>query len=465
MSSSRLESAEGGSRLADFLITQKERFLADLKNGNGNGWVVAMGNEAGDLDSVASSIAYATLSTFLEASNSIPLILTPSSLLRLRPENLLALNRSLLPAADPMTVDASAAASVLLHIEDLPVPAENLAEMGVKFALVDHNTLLPQFRKPGTSLSVSGSGSGSGPDPVVAIIDHHEDDGNHSNAPIRFIQVPTGSSASLVTEHFETKWKAAGQKVPSLELSTLLLSSILIDTGGLKAGPKAKTTKSDRKAFKYLLPLSDLSTASSTDTVSLATLEAGEVPSTATTWTSQLLEAKKDVSALSGKELLQRDYKEYELETGVSGVELRVGLSTVPTSLKKWLTKTDGWTGFMDDIDAWMDERKLDVEGVLTTYRSDKGKHRREFLLVYRGNDKSTFDDLVRGLETEGTLLNLEPWSKGDFIKSIQILENGKSNRWGKVWQQGNADATRKQLQPLVKLVVASLGAPKNSQL
>lgn len=36
-----------GGKLADYLRIQKKAFLSDLKGGQANGWVLAMGNEAG----------------------------------------------------------------------------------------------------------------------------------------------------------------------------------------------------------------------------------------------------------------------------------------------------------------------------------------------------------------------------------------------------------------------------------
>jgi hypothetical protein len=47
MSTSVNEADLAGSRLAGFLQSQKELFFGDLKNGNGKGWTVAVGNEAG----------------------------------------------------------------------------------------------------------------------------------------------------------------------------------------------------------------------------------------------------------------------------------------------------------------------------------------------------------------------------------------------------------------------------------
>lgn len=436
------------SNLADWLKSQRESFLYDVRHNKASDWVIAVGNEAGDLDSLASSISYAALSSYLDAQKTIPLILTPANMLRLRPENRLALNRSQVPFEDPNIVASDLTRNVLLHAEQLPVPTEYLAGMGAKFALVDHNSLLSRFVFSGPGPDVQ--------DPVVAIIDHHEDDGKHLQANPRIVQVPTGSCASLVAQHFAEKWRAAGQTgVPSSELSTLLISAQLIDTAGLKASAKSKTTETDRRAFEFLLPMSDLAAAGGGG-VTLASLESGEVPDAVKAWADELDDVKNDVSTLSGADLLRRDYKEYDMVTGRKDKSMRVGLSTVPLGVKDWLGKVGGWKAFMEDVQGFIYERELEVCAVLTSYRSEKrGKHKRELLVVYQGKHKAdlaNFRALQSGLQSIGTELELETWDKGGdgIMKSIGFLHHGNAHRWGWIWDQKNAGATRKQVQPIM---------------
>ncbi len=332
--------------------------------------------------------------------------------------------------------------SSLLHAADLPRPTSELARLGARFALVDHNTLLPPFRSDAA-------------EPVAVILDHHADEGSHGSAE-RIIQVPTGSCASLVAQHFRPQWQAsvrgpAGKQAGPIpaELATLLIESILIDTGGLKvkADGASKTTQTDIDAAEFLLPLSTLPTQ---DGEGFVTLSSG-TPPFLKTLTDDLFAAKSNVTALSTRELLLRDYKEYDLPTAAPGRSLRVGLSTVPLGLKPWLSRPDGgWAAFVPAALGWMDERALDVEGVLTTYRSAKGSHRRELVLIVRSS-RGDFDALVRGLEADAAL-ELRPWGAKDGLgegEEIKVLTEGKG-MWGKVWQQGNAGATRKQVAPLV---------------
>ncbi|KAK8849738.1 hypothetical protein IAR55_005073 [Kwoniella newhampshirensis] len=439
-------------RLAGFLASQRDLFLGDLEEGKGKGWTVVMGNEAGDLDSIASSIAYAQLSSSLLAQRTIPLTLTPSSLMKLRPENLLAFQMAQIPP------------SALLHPESLPIPTTELASLGVNFALVDHNRLLPAFGDNGE---------------VLAIIDHHDDEGAHPNAPVREITVPTGSCSSLVVKHFRPQWeaslKAGGGPVPQ-ELATLLLSAMLIDTGGLKSGGKATPVDYDSAAFLY--PISTLSSSDSevsatqtNTTLTSSSLEA-QVPSTLANTAENLLETKMDVSGLSTYDLLLRDYKEYALPTSSSAYPtLKVGLSTVPLGLKKWLEKEeDGWQTLLSEVDQYMEAKTLDIEGILTTYRSEKkGKGKRELVIIVRSGGvirdsakaQQVLQDLGRGLEGSGELLALEEWDKGSWLKKFnkkrQLGGGEGENRWFKVWQQGNARSTRKQVAPLLRDLIAKL--------
>ena len=392
-----------------------------------------------DLDSLSSSIGFAYLSQTLRAERSIPLILTPSSLMRLRPENQLVLRNCRIPL------------SSLLHLESIPDP-KALAGLGAKFALVDHNRLLPAF----ASAQASADGSEN---PVVAIIDHHDDEHQHESAPLRELTVPTGSCASLVTEHFQSTWTSAnsspagqaGSPIPP-ELATLLLSAILIDTAGLKAGGKATTV--DNTAASFLYPLSSLSGAASTESASLL---APDGSSGIAQLTSELQKAKYNVSDMSTHDLLLRDYKEYTLPTASSSFPaLQVGLSTVPLGLKDWVKRDGGWDALLKGVDEQMAGRKLDIEGVLTTFENKNGKHRRELLVVLGtgraigdlSTAKRVLQELEHGLEGS-TQIELTPWDKNSELFSKQG-ELDSSARIARVWRQDNAKATRKQVAPLM---------------
>jgi exopolyphosphatase len=310
---------------------------------------------------------------------------------------------------------------------------------------------------------------------VDLIIDHHDDEHVHEGAE-RLIQVPTGSCASLVTKHFQSMWNSAnsspagisGSPVPP-EVATLLLSAIVIDTGGLKAGGKAVPV--DYGSASFLYPLSTFGSSSSTPSVpesgGITISTTSPIPNDLAEFSKKLLEEKYDVSTLSTHDLLLRDYKEYILPTSATDFpSLQVGLSTVPVSIKKQLEKeSEGWTSYMSALERYMTEKNLDIEGILTTYKSQKkAKHKRELLFVVRSGSsiktseeaKRVRDELVEGLEASGDILELEVWGEKQSLKlnkkaqeGEDVLDSGNGGRWGKVWVQGNDKATRKQVAPL----------------
>jgi exopolyphosphatase len=311
----------------------------------------------------------------------------------LRPENLAALSESGTDVSD------------LLCVDDLSEGSRPLSSLDVSWALVDHNRLSPRL----------GHGR------VVGVIDHHEDEGLYLDATPRLIQVPTGSCASLVTVHFQTLIE---RMVPPT-LANLLLSAILIDTSNLKS----KTTETDTKAVELLISRSSLS--SSMSPVSQALSEKHQ----------RLKTQKADIGSLSLRDLLRRDYKEYETENG-----WRLGLSSTPNSLGDWSSRQGGWKAIWTAVDQWVEERNLDIVGVLSSFRgkSKKGhdKHLRELLLAVRR--KELLDILT--IVEKAPELELGEWKGGD----AQV----KNSDMKRVWQQGNTRATRKQVAPLLNQLI-----------
>jgi exopolyphosphatase len=359
----------------------------------------------------------------------------------LRPENLLAFKNAHIPL------------SVLLHPESLQVPTTDLASLGVRFALVDHNRLLPQF------VPTSGDTTGL----VHAVIDHHDDEGLYKDAEIRMIKVPTGSASSLVTKHFMPQWQAAlsgpaaaaGSPIPN-ELATLLMSAQLIDTHGLKIKEGGKATPVDLEAAAFLYPLTPWAAGDSVTPSSLST----STPEPVAEQNALLSEAKFNVSYLSTHDLLLRDYKEYTLPTAsFSFPNLRVGLSTVPLGLKDWLERDGNWPTYLAAADKFTVERNLDVEGVLTTFKSKKGNSKRELLLLVRVGGalddkaaKRVMAELEEGLAGNEEL-GLEPWEKKGWKRFLKREEKhglDGERRYGRVWTQGNAGATRKKVAPIM---------------
>ncbi|GAA5833386.1 hypothetical protein JCM9279_001509 [Rhodotorula babjevae] len=445
----------------DQLAQDKRDFVAAVDAHTTRDWVVAVGNEAGDLDSLASALAYAHFAAQREPASSsrrfVPLILTARTDLHLRPENVLALEA------------AGVTSDLLVTIDDLPsasASSSSTLAAGASFALVDHNSLLAPFRS-----NPSDPSDPTDDARVASIVDHHADEGRHLGATPRRIEV-TGSCSSLVADHF-LGTAADGNVHGNLDVPTavadLLLSSIMIDTRLKLVADGGKATPLDVSALHALLPLSSFATSSSV--VNASSSSATDPPSPAAlaalkAHNDRLGHAKEDVAHLSARDLLRRDYKEYL----VSGV--RYGLSTVPLPLSTLLdadpstslAPEDRVARLVEATRSWMDERELDMAGVLTSYvhvkrKSGKeGKHRRELALVLRGKAvrAHALEGVFKALEGDA-VLELKEWKDASVYGVAEggwkAGEGEGKDRW-RIWQQGNDRATRKQVAPSMKSAV-----------
>lgn len=325
----------------------------------------------------------------------------------------------------------------LFCIDD--IPTKSLLHLtSSQFALVDHNRLDSLF---------SAGGAFPNPPKVVAIIDHHEDEGFYKDADPRLITVPVGSCASLVTQYFTGSWTKASLSPPA-ELATLLLCAIFIDTRGLKPGSKAVPL--DHSAAEFLFPKSTLAISSGNimghDDVRRLVLT--------------LDERKQSVGHLSTRDLLRRDYKESTFHSPAhSSHDITVGIATVPLSPKLWFQK-EASPKFWASMDAWIEERGLDALGVLCTYHSpNSGRHKRQNLWIVKHGNESLKKALWRGLESSDELkLKRKLMNKNSKSEGMSRLPDGDivtaNGSVARMWEQGNAKATRKVVAPLVRQII-----------
>ena len=370
-----------------------------------------MTNLRPDLDSLASAIAYAWYATCHLGQPTVPLLQTPREDLSLRAENLYALEFSGIDPAHLLTGD------------ELPA---GLPPAG-KYALLDHNALTGRF-------------AGNENARVVAIVDHHADESHHPEASPRIVESPTGSCSSLIGRLIQKEWDA-GMGRP---LGRLLLCAVLIDTGGLKPGGKAEMA--DWEVAPFLLEKAELVSAGAGEIVDVHDVkEAKEL-------TRILSTRKSSVGLLSPRDLIRRDYKEYQFVPAwtAEGSHL-VGLASVPRSIEA-ITGGDekGRQELATACAAWIKERGLDVLGILTSWKDEgkgkgKGKHRREMLWVVRENEEVE-SRLWKGLEGSAEL-------------ELDRKESGMEGAAGRdlkmrVYDQANNAATRKVIAPLVKAII-----------
>ena len=422
--------------LSTFLWAQKSGYLRAVGEGETQKdvWTISMGNEAGglfldlarsftrilmtlDLDSLASAIAYAWYSTRHLGQPTVPLLQTPREDISLRAENLYALEFGGVDPAHLLTGDELA--------PDSP-PA-------VKYALLDHNTLTGRFAADDNAC-------------VVAIVDHHVDEGHHLDASPRIVEVPTGSCSSLVARLIQKEWP----KGMSRAVARLLLCAVLSDTSGLKAGGKAEVT--DRQVAAFLLEKAELASESIAGDVH-DVKEAREL-------TQILATRKSSVDFLSPRDLLRRDYKEYRFVPAwkAEGTIL-VGLASVPRSIKAISGEDqNGGKEVATAWTAWLKERGLDALGVLTTWKDEKkGKHRRGMGWVIR-NDRELKQHLWKGLEGSKEL-ELERKEGSKYIVGME--EAVGRDLKVRVYAQRNTQATRKVTAPLVKAIIEAAATNK----
>lgn len=447
-----------GSTLDEFLVQAKRDAFEHLKAGAAakQKLTLVMGNEAGDLDSAACAIGLSyLLSRFgppqgykLGASSYVPLIQSMHSDDVLRPENTAAFRAAGIDPEHTLCLDDIQHTLGLALDSDAFAPAANVA-----LGLVDH-----------PSLTGPWGGSGASNRDVEIVLDHHEDVGDHADAPLRIVKAPSkqpvGSCSSMVADLFAAHFaQASATDVAMRQVADLLMSAIVIDTDNLRAAPRGKATQTDFDAVKTLFPASSFGNPETSqriretalafsplkDQVHGASVEPIQPvsPSEHTDSATQsakiilapfwsiLSRAKQAVDHLAGRDLLRRDYKELDFVGGAeeSSLSLKLGFASVPISMVEWLHKDrptprladaadpkqevrDAWAAWWKVLDDFMDERKIDVAVMTGSFRVpegevDAGKHKRELVLAFaprslRDSQASVlWQELRRGLETD----------------------------------------------------------------
>ncbi len=260
-------------------------YLFSAKSNINTSQLVVIGNEAADLDSMASSIAYGYLRQLISPELTVlPVMPIPRADFVLRTEAVYVFNEAGINMDDVVFMDEVNLDAVL----------ENAA-----IVLVDHNKIAVNFEMYS--------------DKISGIVDHHKDEGLYPDATPRIITT-IGSTASLVAQEF-----AKASITISENLAILLGGTILLDTVNLaeKAG---RVTDADREVTAVILPLCPLSQQEFFDKVQ---------------------EAKFNVDGLSTNDLLRKDYKEWQLG------DSRVGIGSALLPVTDWIEMdTELATGF-----------------------------------------------------------------------------------------------------------------------
>ncbi|CAI2174391.1 11751_t:CDS:2 [Funneliformis geosporum] len=355
------------------------------------------GNEA------AAATAYSCLSQQFIASNDLtssslyfPIIQIPRSDLYLRPECSYVFNEC----------NFSTLTSQLLFLDDVSTYLDQLSsKYDVNLILVDHNKLISPW-------------DGKFNDKIVAILDHHSDEGLYSYLNDKCRQIEkVGSTTSLVVLHFKNDWEKqisrdVDEKSWHNKLAKLLLAPILVDTL-LLDGSKGRVNNKDREATQFLLDVLKIPKSNQENFKNK--------------YFEEIQAVKLNVTHFSNIDLLHKDYKEKDLD------DFKIGISSVPWFLEGWINReNDDINKLIDSIRSFSNKNKLDIFIIMLTY--DHKGFKRELVFLSK-DDKFIRDNFIQQLENVLQLKRISLTTNVDHIK---------------FYKQEKTSISRKELFPLL---------------
>jgi exopolyphosphatase len=286
-------------------------------------------------------------------------------------------------------------ASLLVCIDDLELDRDT-----TRLVLVDHNHLTPPFDDTWS---------------VMGILDHHVDE--HQEYPTMAFREITmvGSCVTLVLDHF---FKQFGSGWVDPTTATLAMAPLLVDTIELK-WEFGRTHALDIEIFQVLKQVLQQQPQ----------LYNGS-------YFEEIEKVKSQVDSMSSKDILRRDYKQFE----VNGY--RIGTSSVTWHFLGWAER-DSAQQIVDTANEFADQRQLDMEVIFTAFdHGAEGGYRRQLAVVVKNPElKSVQDALEQDTQSQLTridLLNKE--TQGNLV----------------FYDQGNVKMSRKQVWPLLKQLISS---------
>jgi len=366
---------------------------------------VVFGNEAGDADSIISALSLAFVDSVCYKAPKTPIVSIPRADLCLRRETVLLLELA------NVEVDK-------LHFMDDPIVLDSVKDI----TLVDHNRLTIE---KDSMEDVQ----------VVEILDHHYDEGCHTqvqgdlrNVAFQNDKALVASTCTLVAERLFASDTA---KPPyDSHLSIALLGVILLDTVNMK--PEAgKGTARDQAAIGTLVHKTDWSTLENKS--GLINTDDGTIDTD--NLFDLLSESKYDQEfwrGLSVADALRLDYKRFQSPSGHV-----FGASSILLEIDAFLSKTD----MMEELQSYMEQVGVPLLAVLSSQFKDNAP-RREMLLC--GSNEKLVNDMTGDLLTS---------SEASIMKTEEVplgMENGTGALTLKRFRQGNPKASRKQVAPIL---------------
>jgi len=353
-----------------------------------------LGNEAGDLDSVACAIIYGCFLQELYGGKRsvIPVMNMGEQEMELRRDNMWVLK------------EIGVKPSSLVYTDTFSL-AEFSAKMGAEIVLVDHNEL-SIFQE---SLSPK----------VVSIIDHHADAGlGKGRMEVRVVE-KCGSCLSLVLREME---RAKSKLCMDPAVVFCAVATIMLDTGFLSPELK-KTTDLDVRFYKtYITEMKVRDEKAFFD---------------------NLCSMRSDLSGLSFVQLMGKDAKFFKVPEGAPKENHPgepFGCSTIVSSFTSMEKQSKNC---YDEFCKFGASRKLFLFFILTAYMENKS-YKRELGMFT--TDGKLAQSLVRRLEAE------------EMLKSRAVVKlNPRPNNFGyffQTWTGLGAAVSRKKFIPILKRVL-----------
>ncbi len=347
-----------------------QAYLSAAKAEKNNAITVIIGNEAADLDSMASSITFGYLLSLQDVEGVVPVMPIARADFKLRTEAVYVFEEAGINLEDVVFFDE--------------VDFEGLMYDGTELVLVDHNRLSPVI-------------DGYFPN-VVAVLDHHKDEGLYQEAMVRVIE-PVGSTATLIAMEFDKAGIAVEKDVAVLLGGTILLDTVNLDPAA------GRVTDSDIRVAEKILPL---------------------CPIPQEEFFTNIQQEKFSTAGLSTNDLLRKDYKEFQFEA------VRCGIGSALLPVSQWQEMDDN---LMAGFANYAAKNEL---GVLLSMNAYTNPDFNRDLVIYCV-DKEGHDRLLEYLHGAGLELSV-----------IEYPEAQEGVGCISFYRQGNLALSRKKLQPLL---------------
>jgi manganese-dependent inorganic pyrophosphatase len=254
--------------------------------------------------------------------------------------------------------------TVVLEKFGMAAPEEIKDAAGKEIALVDHS-------------DIGQAPPNIGDAEVVAIVDHHKIGDVTTNNPILFNAQPVGCTCTVLNEMYKNK----GIDIPK-DIAGVMLCAILSDTVNFKS---PTCTDADKAA------VADLKAIAGVDDTDALFMD--------------MLKAKSSVDGVPAKDLLFRDYKDFDM----NGKKVGVGQLELAT--------LDQVAAIRDDLYKAMEEVKADGRHSVLLMLTDVVKEGTDLVVV---SDDNALIEGAFGGKLDGTSM----WIDGMMSRKKQTVPN-----------------------------------------